>query len=612
MMQIGSPETSKGDFIGKFATLSAKPAAEALDPVETAPDGGVPSFSALLSGLGKGEKPVVRRPNATAEIALPATPGKELPDAIAAPAKQTGKILPEVALSRHAPGAATPTEPEFAAAPTEPEFTAATPVAPKQAAPAVAAPAVAETSRQAMPERLQQLLGSAKAGTSEAAPAADTVEPVAAEGIEPMELTEDLELPAQPAAKAQPLPSAQPLPGAQPAEPKASDTALPKADAAPVQARTETVAKTETAPARRLTQTGGVVAAETGKPVRTDSAPVEATARTQKPSEAPETDASESIVAPLLQGLTAAQPASENVAAKATAETRPAPAPRPETARVSLARLAGRETALASEQAAAPAQAQAQAAPIAADPAHKAGIQAALARLSEQFGSPEKPAQPATAPSPIATGADLSAAQRPAHGVMGLSREWKPLVGAEAGPTDNTSQAGVIATTPAPATPPTMPGQPLPAQMPTRDFEQLVERLAQAREAARPASAEMKLDHAEFGQVNLRFDQGDKGLNVSMRSSDPDFAPTIRAALAGDAPRGDSNSQQSNAQANANAFQSQQGSSGQPQQQAHTNQGQAAARPQNAAGQRQDDAGQSASDQTDTPAGNARQRGILA
>lgn len=65
-----------------------------------------------------------------------------------------------------------------------------------------------------------------------------------------------------------------------------------------------------------------------------------------------------------------------------------------------------------------------------------------------------------------------------------------------------------------------------------RDFEALIDRLAQARETAQPGAARVSLPHSEFGQVNLRFDASASSMTVTMTSQDPDFALAARTALA--------------------------------------------------------------------------------
>lgn len=75
------------------------------------------------------------------------------------------------------------------------------------------------------------------------------------------------------------------------------------------------------------------------------------------------------------------------------------------------------------------------------------------------------------------------------------------------------------------------------------DFSTLIDRLVQARDAAapaNPATVRTVLSHTEFGPVTVRFDHSAANLAVSLASNDPAFAPTARAALAGDtAARGD-------------------------------------------------------------------------
>lgn len=62
------------------------------------------------------------------------------------------------------------------------------------------------------------------------------------------------------------------------------------------------------------------------------------------------------------------------------------------------------------------------------------------------------------------------------------------------------------------------------------DFTALVDRLVAAREAMQPQSVTMAVRHAEFGAVQLRFQQDASGLSVAMSSADPDFARAVSAA----------------------------------------------------------------------------------
>lgn len=76
------------------------------------------------------------------------------------------------------------------------------------------------------------------------------------------------------------------------------------------------------------------------------------------------------------------------------------------------------------------------------------------------------------------------------------------------------------------------------------EFATLVDRLVEAREAARPADAKLTVMHADFGQVSLRFGHDNGNLTVSMASNDPGFAPAVTAAAqTADASNGDASFQ---------------------------------------------------------------------
>ncbi len=64
------------------------------------------------------------------------------------------------------------------------------------------------------------------------------------------------------------------------------------------------------------------------------------------------------------------------------------------------------------------------------------------------------------------------------------------------------------------------------------DFGQVVEKLAEARELARPARAEMQVSHREFGTVSMQFDVTGGALKVALASAHAGFAPAVQAALA--------------------------------------------------------------------------------
>jgi hypothetical protein len=99
------------------------------------------------------------------------------------------------------------------------------------------------------------------------------------------------------------------------------------------------------------------------------------------------------------------------------------------------------------------------------------------------------------------------------------------------------ASAGVVPT--APATAPTdTPANPIAASAVTQrpnDMATLVDRLVEARQAARmsgPQSVVASISHGDFGRVSLDFRQDSKGLSVGMTSHDPAFAPAAQAALA--------------------------------------------------------------------------------
>jgi hypothetical protein len=65
-----------------------------------------------------------------------------------------------------------------------------------------------------------------------------------------------------------------------------------------------------------------------------------------------------------------------------------------------------------------------------------------------------------------------------------------------------------------------------------QDFETLVGRLTEAREAANPNLVRAAINHAEFGQISLAFRADDSRMAVTMSSSDPALAPAVLAAAA--------------------------------------------------------------------------------
>lgn len=68
--------------------------------------------------------------------------------------------------------------------------------------------------------------------------------------------------------------------------------------------------------------------------------------------------------------------------------------------------------------------------------------------------------------------------------------------------------------------------------MSRHDFGQVIERLAEAREMARPARGEVQVMHREFGQVSMQFDIAGGTLKVALANSHSGFASAVQAALA--------------------------------------------------------------------------------
>ena len=84
-----------------------------------------------------------------------------------------------------------------------------------------------------------------------------------------------------------------------------------------------------------------------------------------------------------------------------------------------------------------------------------------------------------------------------------------------------------------------MPASPAPATVaaapvaaPGAQIEQLVEVLAQAREAGRGARGDLTLRHAEFGTVAIRLEQAEGETRATIAGRDPGIAPAVIAALA--------------------------------------------------------------------------------
>ncbi|QVM85345.1 hypothetical protein [Novosphingobium decolorationis] len=72
---------------------------------------------------------------------------------------------------------------------------------------------------------------------------------------------------------------------------------------------------------------------------------------------------------------------------------------------------------------------------------------------------------------------------------------------------------------------------PLRAETP-HDFDTLLGRLHEAREAQGPQVVRTSLVHAQFGHVALQLRPDETGMSVSLRSADPEFAASVQGAAA--------------------------------------------------------------------------------
>lgn len=66
------------------------------------------------------------------------------------------------------------------------------------------------------------------------------------------------------------------------------------------------------------------------------------------------------------------------------------------------------------------------------------------------------------------------------------------------------------------------------------DLTVLVDRLVEARESARSATAGITLTHSDFGKVEVNFSHENGNLTVSLANNDPEFVRTVNAAVATD------------------------------------------------------------------------------
>lgn len=75
-----------------------------------------------------------------------------------------------------------------------------------------------------------------------------------------------------------------------------------------------------------------------------------------------------------------------------------------------------------------------------------------------------------------------------------------------------------------------------PAAMPSAaDINAALDRLVAAREALMPAEAALAVEHSEFGEISIRFEQGSDGrLSAELRAADPELQRAVTAAAGAD------------------------------------------------------------------------------
>jgi len=101
-------------------------------------------------------------------------------------------------------------------------------------------------------------------------------------------------------------------------------------------------------------------------------------------------------------------------------------------------------------------------------------------------------------------------------------------------PMEHAAPSSIEATSPSPLAAATAFSSPQ-APAAVHDLARIVDRLAAAREALLPAAAALSIDHSEFGELSLRFDQRTDGaLSVQLSASNPEAHEAVRAAVAAD------------------------------------------------------------------------------
>jgi hypothetical protein len=196
----------------------------------------------------------------------------------------------------------------------------------------------------------------------------------------------------------------------------------------------------------------------------------------------------------------------------------------------------GPTTAIASRR---PVAATAQALARKVNPA--AGQQADKAMPEAQAGEP-RPAQSVaiTVAAPVQAPAAVTAeaGARPATPVRSkaaraadLARIEAPLpqVSAPAAAVAQFTQVGQTAQ-PANAAAPALPAMPSP-----NDIDAALDHLVAAREALMPAEAALAIDHADFGEISIKFEQSSDGrLSAELSAADPELQRAVTAAAATD------------------------------------------------------------------------------
>jgi hypothetical protein len=113
-----------------------------------------------------------------------------------------------------------------------------------------------------------------------------------------------------------------------------------------------------------------------------------------------------------------------------------------------------------------------------------------------------------------------------------LARFETPLAQASAPQAAAASFAQADQTTPMAAAPAPTVSTPMPSP---KDIDAALDHLVAAREALMPAEAALAIDHAEFGEVSIKFEQSADGrLSAELTAADPELKRAVTAAVATD------------------------------------------------------------------------------